>query len=78
MLNKIMFIIPQKVQIISIENTNSNHIVIEAVSEKYEQFKTRLRTSYEDGNASFIEVLLDSHSIMDFLVRVERIGQMLE
>lgn len=37
MLNKIMFIIPQKVQIISIENTNSNHIVIEAVSEKYEQ-----------------------------------------
>lgn len=49
-----------------------------ALEEKYEQFKTRLRTSYEDGNASFIEVLLDSHSIMDFLVRVERIGQMLE
>ena len=35
MLNKIMFIIPKYVQIISIENTSSNHIVIEAVSKKY-------------------------------------------
>jgi Tfp pilus assembly protein PilN len=32
-----MFIIPQKVQITSIKNTNGKHIVIEAVSEKYEQ-----------------------------------------
>ena len=37
MLNKIMFIIPQKVQIVSIENTEDNHIVIEAVSEIYDQ-----------------------------------------
>ena len=37
LLNKIMFIIPQQVQIISIQNTENNHIVIEAVSEKYEQ-----------------------------------------
>ncbi len=37
LLNKIMFIIPQKVQITSIKNTNGKHIVIEAVSEKYEQ-----------------------------------------
>ncbi len=37
MLNKIMFIIPQKVQIVSIENTKDNHIVIEAVSEIYDQ-----------------------------------------
>lgn len=37
MLNKIMFIIPQKVQIKSIENTHDNHIVIKAVSEDYEQ-----------------------------------------
>ena len=37
MLNRIMFIIPQKVQIVSIENTEDNHIVIEAVSEIYDQ-----------------------------------------
>ena len=32
-----MFIIPQQVQITSIKNTRDKHIVIEAVSEKYEQ-----------------------------------------
>lgn len=37
LLNQIMFIIPQQVQIISIENTQDKHIVIEAQSEKYEQ-----------------------------------------
>ena len=37
LLNKIMFIIPQRVQILSIKNTESRHIVIEAVSTKYEE-----------------------------------------
>lgn len=37
LLNKIMYIIPQQVQVISIENTEDKHIVIEAQSEKYEQ-----------------------------------------
>ncbi len=37
MLKRIMAIIPQKVQIVSIENTEDNHIVIEAVSEIYDQ-----------------------------------------
>lgn len=37
LLNRIMFVIPQKVKISSIKNTTSNHIVIEAEAEKYEQ-----------------------------------------
>ncbi len=37
LLNKIMYIIPQQVQIISIENTDEKHIVIEVQSAKYEQ-----------------------------------------
>lgn len=37
LLNQIMYIIPQQVQVISIENTEDKHIVIEAQSEKYEQ-----------------------------------------
>lgn len=49
MLNKIMFIIPQKVQLISIENTEDNHIVIEAVSEKYEQLGYFLAAIKSDG-----------------------------
>ena len=37
LLNELMFIIPQKVQVLSIKNTENKHIVIQAVSEKYEQ-----------------------------------------
>jgi len=37
LLNELMFVIPQQVQITSIKNTENKHIVIEAVSEKYEQ-----------------------------------------
>ena len=42
-----MFSIPQGVQVTSIENTNSRHVVINAQSEKYEQlgiFKAILQT----------------------------------
>lgn len=49
MLNQIMAIIPQQVQIISIENTESNHIVIEAVSEKYEQLGFFLTAIEKNG-----------------------------
>ncbi len=47
LLNQIMFSMPQGVQITSIENTTSRHIVINAQSEKYEQlgiFKAILKT----------------------------------
>ncbi len=47
LLSQIMFAIPQGVQVTSIENTNSKHVVINAQSEKYEQlgiFKAILKT----------------------------------
>ncbi len=47
LLTKIMFSIPQGVQLTSIENTSENHIIINAQSEKYEQlgyFKVILKT----------------------------------
>ena len=38
LLNQIMFVIPQKVQVTSIRNEeNTEHVIIEAQSEKYEQ-----------------------------------------
>ena len=46
-LNSIMYIIPENVQITSIQNTTGTHIVIEAQSNKYEQlgmFKAKLDT----------------------------------
>ena len=47
LLNKIVYVIPSEVQITSIKNTESTHIVIEAQAEKYEQlgyFKAVLST----------------------------------
>ncbi|MBR3249295.1 MAG: hypothetical protein IKF83_01185 [Clostridia bacterium] len=47
LLNQIMFVIPDRVQIISIENTENKHIVIEAQSDKYEPlgyFKAKLNS----------------------------------
>lgn len=47
LLSEIMYAIPQGVQITSIENTSSKHIIINAQSEKYEQlgyFKAILKT----------------------------------
>ena len=47
LLDSIMFIIPENVQITSIQNTTGTHIVIEAQSNKYEQlgmFKAKLDT----------------------------------
>ncbi len=49
LLNKIMFIIPQEVKIISIENTENKHIVIEASSEKYEQLGHFVTAIKDDG-----------------------------
>ncbi len=47
LLSQIMFAIPQGVQVTSIDNTSSRHVVINAQSEKYEQlgiFKAILKT----------------------------------
>ena len=47
LLNKIMFTIPEKVQITSIENTTGTHIVIQAQASDYDQlgyFKAKLKT----------------------------------
>lgn len=68
MLNKIMFIIPQQVQIVSIENTESNHIVIEAVSEKYEQLGFFLTAIEEDGMFENIQSTTGDKS--DSLVKI--------
>lgn len=68
MLNKIMFIIPQQVQIISIENTENNHIVIEAVSEKYEQLGYFRAAIVNDGMLENVQSTTGNKS--DSLVKV--------
>jgi murein DD-endopeptidase MepM/ murein hydrolase activator NlpD len=43
-----------------------------------ERYLDRVRESYEDGNAAYIELILGSEDISDFLSRVERINTILE
>lgn len=45
---------------------------------KYELFKLRLRVTHEEGQASYLEMLLGAEDIADFLSRVDRVGSMLE
>ncbi len=49
-----------------------------AYDRKYELFKERLRVTREEGQASYLQMLLGSESLSDFLSRVDRIGAMLE
>lgn len=68
LLNKIMFIIPEGVQITSIENTTDKHIVIKAQAAKYEQlgyFKAQLKADYILSN-----VTSDSGYKQDSVIKV--------
>ncbi len=68
LLNKIMFIIPQQVRIVSIENTENKHIVIEAVSEKYEQLGYFIAAIKNDG--MLINVQSTSGTKSDSVVQI--------
>ena len=46
--------------------------------QKYELFKLRLRVTHEEGQASYLEMLLGAEDIADFLSRVDRVGSMLD
>ena len=46
------------------------------ISEQYEAMKLRIQYMYENGNASYISMILDSKSIGDFLNRAEYITEL--
>ena len=47
-------------------------------AEKYEIFRQRVRVAYEDGDITYLGVLLDSDSLTDFFDRVEMTSAILE
>lgn len=71
LLNKIMFIIPQKVQITSIKNTEKKHIKIEAISEVSEQLTyfvqaiqndqilTNIQSTTNEKNDSLVQIIIE-------------------
>ncbi|MBQ4047294.1 MAG: peptidoglycan DD-metalloendopeptidase family protein [Clostridia bacterium] len=47
-------------------------------AEKYEIFKQRVRVAYEDGDITYLSVLLSANSLSDFFDRVEMTSAILE
>jgi murein DD-endopeptidase MepM/ murein hydrolase activator NlpD len=45
--------------------------------EKYELFKKRIRVMYEEGNSSYLAVILEAESVEDFLNRAQLVGDIL-
>ena len=48
------------------------------LEEKFEQFKNRMRLSYEEGKLGYLAMLFSSESISDFLAGLERMTNILE
>lgn len=48
------------------------------LNDRYSKFKAYLKTSYEDGYANYIGMVLDSGNFTDFLTRMERLGNLME
>lgn len=48
------------------------------IDQKYDIMVERLRFTYEEGNASYLEMIFEAKSFADFLMTVERVGSMLD
>jgi len=48
------------------------------LADYYEVFKNRIRTIYEQGDISYLEVLLQSKDFSDFLIRVDLVNELME
>lgn len=61
--------ISEKEKII-VENENE-------ISSKYDDFLNRMRISYEDGTRNYLELLVSSESLLDFMTRADNLGSVL-
>ncbi len=48
-----------------------------AVDAQYDQIKTHLRASYENGNTNYLEIVFSSSSLTEMLTRTERLRSMM-
>jgi len=47
------------------------------IAEKYDSFLERLRLSYEDGTQNYLELLVSSKNLIDFMTRADNLGSVL-
>lgn len=48
------------------------------LADYYELYKNRIRTIYEQGDISYLEVLLQSEDFSDFLIRMDLVNELME
>lgn len=60
------------------EKQNQIEVTSENIDEQYENFKQVMRLTYEEGDASYIEMVLGASDFYDFLVRVERVTSLMD
>lgn len=71
LLNKIMFGVPQKVQILSIKNTEGKHIAIETISAKYEQISYFITYIKENGILQNVQSKEEKTKNLNFRIIIE-------
>lgn len=47
------------------------------ISDRYDSFLQRLRLSYEDGSQNYLELLVSSKNLIDFMTRADNLGSVL-
>lgn len=62
---------------IDIKN-NEIEITIGNIEEQYENFKQIMRLTYEEGDASYIEMVLGAEDFYDFLIRIEQVNDLMD
>ena len=60
------------------EKENEIEITGKNIDAQYESFKQIMRLTYEEGDASYIEMVLGAEDFYDFLVRIEQVTSLME
>ncbi|MEE0970378.1 MAG: peptidoglycan DD-metalloendopeptidase family protein [Clostridia bacterium] len=60
------------------EKENEINTASSNIDEQYDNFKQIMRLTYEEGDASYIEMVLGAEDFYDFLVRMEQVSALME
>lgn len=70
----------QKLDVLDDELAQANEkldAATEAYDEAYEASKDRIRAAYENGNVSYLQIVLASKSVSDFIMRLEIVSEIM-
>ncbi len=67
----------QKYEILIAEREERIALREAEIAVRYENFRERLRLSYEDGTQNYLELLISSKNLVDFMTRADHLGSVL-